>query len=250
MLSGVADPVAREAAAPTLPDLDTDSVSLENASVLQVLCEVVNDNAELLPPALHPTVPGIVNWGVYDFPDSPWGAFRMAQTRIECRSGTRPRGFLVSGVIDNGAAREALETRWGYQLTAGEIDFRRGYDGVEVVVRSPDGDPMLSLGLRAPVRLPPGVVQFVTSIHPARTPRGYRLLQVDLRHNMERAERGEPSIELFDAAAWGDARIAPAYPVSACICLGTVVLPRLRFLCKPDQIAFTGTEVIAADSAG
>ena len=247
MLSGVADPAARESEAPTLSDLDTEPISLEGASVLQVLCEVANDNAELLPPALHPTVPGIVNWGVYDFPDSPWGAFRMAQTRIECRSGTRPRGFLISGVIDNAAAREALEARWGYQLTAGEIELRRGYDGVEVAVRSQSGEPMLSLGLRAPVRLPPEVVQFVASIHPARTPRGYRLLQVDLRHGLERAERGEPLVEWFDAAAWGEARIAPVYPVSACICLGAVVLPRLRFLCKPDQIAFTGTEVIAVE---
>ena len=158
------------------------------------------------------------------------------------------RGFLISGVVDNEAARQALETRWGYHLTTAAIDFRRGYDGVEVAVRGPGGEPLLSLGLRAPVRLPPEVVQFVSSIHPAHTPRGYRLLQVDLRHDVERAERGEPLVEWFDAEAWGEPRLAPVYPVSACICLGSVVLPRLRFLCKPDQIAFTGTEVIAAES--
>lgn len=245
MLSGIADPAAREAGAPSLPDLGTEEVILEGASVLQVLYEVANDNAELLPPALHPTVPGIVNWAVYDVPDSPWGAFRLAQTRIECRSGTRPRGFLISGVIDNDNAREALETRWGYGLASGQIDFRRGYDGVDVGVRTRAGEPCLALGLREPVRLPAEVVQFVSSLHPAQTPRGYRLLQVDPRHNVHRAERGDPRVELFDAEAWGEARIEPVYPVSACICLADVVLPRLRFLCRPGEIAFTGTEPIA-----
>jgi hypothetical protein len=245
MLSGIANPEAREAGAPRLIDLGTEEVNLPGASVLQVLCELANDSAELLPPALHPTLPGIVTWGVYDFPESPWGAFRLAQTRIECRSGTRPRGFLVSGVIDNDAAREALQSRWGYLLAAGQIDFRRGYDGADVGVRSRDGQPMLALGLRAPVRLPEDVVQFVASIHPVHTPRGYRLLQVDPRHSLQRAERGDPGVECFDAEAWGEARIEPVYPISASICLADVRLPRLRFLCRPGEIAFTGTEPIA-----
>lgn len=245
MLSGVADPGAREAGAPSLTSLGTEPVLLEGVSALQVLCEVTNDNAELLPPALHPTVPGVVTWLVYDVPDSPWGAFRLAQTRIECRSGTRPRGFLVSGVIDNDEAREALTARWGYQLASGRVDFRRGYDGVDVGVLSSDGEPILGLGLREPVPLPQEVVQFVASLHPARTPRGYRLLQVDPGHAVHRAERGSPVIELFDAQAWGEARLQPTYPISAAICLADVTLPRLRFLCRPGEMAFTGTEPIA-----
>lgn len=245
MLSGIADPGACEAGAPRLADLGTGEVGFEGVSVLQVLCEVANDTAELLPPALHPTLPGVVSWLFYDVPDSPWGALRLVQTRVACRSGTRPRGLLISGVIDNDAAREALESRWGYQLALGRIDFRRGYDGIDVGVRDGAGEPILALGLRAPVMLPPDVVQFVSSIHPVRTPRGYRLLQVDPRHEVHRAERGDPVVELFDSAAWGEARLQPVYPISAAICLADVTLPRLRFLCRPDEMAFTGTERIA-----
>jgi hypothetical protein len=242
MLMGAADPEAWREGAPKMSALTTEPVSFRGASVLQVLCEVENDNAELLPPALHPTLPGVVGWQVYDFPESPWGAFRLAQTRIECRSGTRPRGLLVSGVIDNAAAREALTARWGYRLHAGEIDFRRGYDGVEVVVGGPQGDPILVLGLQDPVLLPPDVVQFVSSVHPAETPNGYRLVQVEPRYQVNRAERGDPVIELFDAEAWGESRIAPVYPISAALCLTDVTLPTLRFLCRPGELAFTGTE--------
>ncbi len=242
MLVGVADPEARRVGAPTMPDLATGSITFLGASVLQVLCEVANDNAEILPPALHPTLPGVVGWQVYDCPESPWGAFRLAQTRIECRSGTRPRGFLISGVVDNDGAREALADRWGYRLRAGEIDFRRGYDGVQVTVGSPEGDPLLILGLQDPVLLPPDVIQFVSSVHPAETPNGYRLVQVDPRYEVQRAERGDPVIELFDAGAWGEDQIVPVYPISAAICLADVTLPRLRFLCRAGELAFTGTE--------
>lgn len=245
MLVGTADPEARRAGAPEIPDLGTAAVALEGVSVLQVLCEVANDNAELLPPALHPTLPGVVAWLVYDVPDSPWGPFRLAQTRIECRSGTRPRGFLVSGLIDNERAQDALAARWGYRLQTGEVDFRRGYDGVDVLVQDAEAEPILSLGLRQPVLLPPGVVQFVSSVHPASTPRGYRLVQVDPRHEVHRAERGEPDVALFDGEAWGEPRLAPAYPISAAICLADVTLPKLRFLCRPGEMAFTGTEPIA-----
>ena len=128
-----------------------------------------------------------------------------------------------------------------------------GADGKPVVRHNrlnPLGDgaeyePILALGLREPMRLPPEVLQFVSSMHPAHTPQGYRLVQVDPRHTVHRAERGVPVIELFDAEAWGEARIEPVYPISASICLADVALPRLRFLCRPGEMAFTGTESIA-----
>jgi hypothetical protein len=246
MLVGVSDPEARRPRAPAMPSFAAEAVRLEGASVLQVLCEVSGGTAELLPPALHPTQPGVVAWQVLDCPHSPWGTFRLAQTRIECRSGTRPRGFLVSGVSDNEEARQALERGWGYALSPGEIGFRRGYDGVEIKVSSRTGDPMLWIGLREPVLLPPDVVQFVSSVHPAETPLGFRLVQVDPRFEVQRAERGEPRVDLFDGDAWGDERIRPAWPISAAICLAHVTLPPVRFVCRPDELAFTGTEAVSA----
>ena len=78
----------------------------------------------------------MVAWLVYDCPESPWGPFRLAQTRIECRSGTRPRGLLVSAICNNPVAGRALAEGWGYRWEPGEIDFRRGYDQVRSVVHS------------------------------------------------------------------------------------------------------------------
>jgi hypothetical protein len=70
-------------------------------------------------------------------------------------------------------------------------------------------------------------------------------VQVDPRHDVQRAERGEPEIAAFDAEAWGEGRLLPVHPISAAICLADPILPRLRFLCRPGEMAFTGTELIA-----
>ena len=79
-------------------------------------------------------------------------------------------------------------------------------------------------------------------MHLARTPRGVRLVQVDPTFVVQRAERGRPHLSAFDAAAWGDARIVPAHPVSASIAIAEVTLPKLRYLCRPEVWAFDGTE--------
>jgi hypothetical protein len=139
-----------------------------------------------------------------------------------------------------------LTARWGFRLATGEIDFQRGYDVVRAIVRSADGRPLLSLALRDPSMLPPGAVQFVSGVHPADTPSGFRLVQVDTLHEVHRAERGEPVVEAFDAGAWGEEGIVPTQPISASICHADVTLRQLRFVCRPGEIAFVGTETVAA----
>lgn len=244
MQIGTADPEHHAAGAPTLADFTRSPVLLEDVEVFQVLWEIKSGGAcELLPPALHPTIPAVLGWLVYRCPQSPWGAFTLAQSRLECRSGTRPRAFLISGVIDNEAAGEALASGWGYRLDIGELDFRRNYDGVTLRVGR-DGRSILEVGMRGSDLLPPDVIQFVSGLHPAHTPNGYRLVQADAVHKLTRAERGEAYLDLFDSAAWGEARIEPHYPISAAVGIGSVTLSKLRYVCKPGELAFTGTETL------
>ncbi len=242
MLQGTGSVAEFEKGAPTMESLDTEALTFANAEVMQVLCEIYSDDVcDLLPPALHPTLPPVVCWSVYRFPETEWGEVRLAQTRIECRSGLRPRALLVSAVTDNPAAGRALQTRFGFRVRNGVVGIRRSYDEIRAEVEI-DGELVLDVGLRDPGRLEPSVVQFVSSVHPATTPRGFRLVQVDLTHTLERAERGDPSVEEFEAEAWGDDRIQPAYPISAIFGMGEVTLPKLRYVCRPEVMAFEGTE--------
>jgi hypothetical protein len=247
MLVGSSDPDERAEHAPTLESFGTDSLTLPDANVLQVICEIDSEPmCEMLPPALHPTLPPAVSWLVYDCPETPWGEMRLAQTRIECRSGTRPRALLSHAICNNELAATALEQRWGYSVGTGVIEFRRSYHEVHCRVdienENFEDETVLEIGLRNPQPLEVGNIQFVAGMHPVNTPRGYRLLQCDPVHAEAEAQYGSPVVEEFEAEAWGDDRIEPVFPVSAAFCKAAITLPKLRFLCRPGEMAFSGTE--------
>jgi hypothetical protein len=242
MLLGRARPETLAQDGPTLRDLTAPATALEDVQTLHVLCEFSSGLAErLLPPALHPTMPGVVGFMVQRVGSSPWGGFAMAQTRIQCRSGVRPRGFLVAAVIDNAAAATALSSQWGFRVLAGEVRLRRFYDQIRAGV-SIGGSVVLAVGLRDPEPLQPSDVQYVANMNLAETARGLRLIQVDPSFTVARAERGEPLIEAFDGEAWGVPELEPTYPISASLTVGSMTLPQLRYLCRPDVWAFDGTE--------
>lgn len=242
MLQGTADPNQLARRVPALSRLDTEPLVLEEVETFQLLSEIDTGTvASLLPPGLHPTLPGVVNWSVQRVGTSPWGEFHLAQTRIECRSGLRPRVYLVSAVCDSVPAAAALAERWGYTVATGSVDLDRHYDRIDARVAIA-GTTILSLVLHDPEPLRPGDVQYMASMNLARTPRGLRLVQVDPDFEVVRAERGRPEILAFDAAAWGSADLRPVYPISASLTVGRMTLPRLRFLCQPDRLAFDGTE--------
>jgi len=244
MLIGTADIDHLGTHAPTMDSLDTDSVTLEQVEILHVTYEIDAAAREaLLPPALHPTNPPLVTWLFYRCPAGPLGCFTMAQTRIECRSGVRPRAFLMSSVVDDSSARTALCARWGFPSRAGTVELRRYYDSVAGTV-SIDGHVILDVAIADPHPIDESDVQYVANMNPARTPAGFRLVQVDPSYRVHRAERGQPRLAHFDAAAWGDKRLRPVYPVSASIAVADVTLPRIRFVCRPDVWAFDGTEAV------
>jgi hypothetical protein len=245
MLIGTANIDELAARAPVMETLDVgEPVVCEQADVLQVLYEIATPQRDaMLPPALHPTDPPIVTWLFYRCPASPWGSFAMAQTRIECRSGLRLRAFLVSAVVDNAIAAAALGQRWGFILQAGRIELQRYYDSTRAAVIS-NGTTILDILVSDPEPLSAADLQYVANMNLAHTSHGVRLVQVEPRYQVHRVERGRPRLLAFDGAAWGDARIQPVYPVSASLAVADITLPRIRFVCRPDVLAFEGTEAV------
>ena len=134
-----------------------------------------------------------------------------------------------------------LATRFGYPLRSAEVRLRRFYDEVtgNVVL---DGRTILELAARDAVPLSPGDVQYTASMHLAHTPNGLRLLQVEPEPHLQRAERVTPRVVSFEPGAWGDAGIRPTLPVAASIVVGTMKIPAVRYVCRPDVLAFDGTE--------
>ncbi len=245
MLVGTADIEELAARSPVIDSLGHEAAAWQEAEVLQVMYEIATPHREaLLPPALHPTDPPIVTWLFYRCPASPWGPFAMAQTRIECRSGLRLRAFLVGAAVDNPAAADALRKHWGYATGTGQVELHRYYDCTHAAVVM-NGRAVLDIMVADPDPLSPADVQYVANVNLARTPRGLRLVQVEPRYQIHRVERGRPRLQAFDAAAWGDARLQPVYPVSASLAVADISIPRIRFVCRADVLAFDGTEAVS-----
>ncbi len=252
MLVGTADPKRFEKDAPTITAFAGESLELRDCIFLQALCEVESGPmCEMLPPALHPTLPPVVGWSAFEASDSEWGAFRLAQLRIECRSGLRPRGLLVGCVVDAGdsgdseRAARALAARFGFRCVVGEVQLARAYDETRLRVAR-GGRSFVDLVLRKPERIGETDTQFVSSLHPAQTPHGFRLVQVDIEYAVKRAERGRLEIAAFDAAAWGEDRVRPTLALPGVVGRADVSIRPIRFVCRADILAFQGTESVAA----
>ena len=244
MLVGTADPARFEKDAPTLSRFDAAALELRDCVFVQALSEIESEGmCAMLPPALHPTLPPVVGWSAFEVPDSEWGAFRFAELRIECRSGLRPRGLLVGCVVDSEAARRGLEERFGFRAVLGEVQIARAYDETRLRVTRA-GRTWLELSLRAPERLGEADTQFVSSLHPAHTPLGFRLVQVDVEHAVKRAERGRLDLVHFDAAAWGEPAIRPTLALPGVVGRADLSIRPIRFVCRADILAFQGTESI------
>jgi hypothetical protein len=246
VLTGTADPEALARGAATLASFGTEPVKLLRVETLQIASEFERAGSDaLLPPALHPTRPPVATWLVQRAPDSPWGPFAMAQCRIACRSGLRPRAFLRGGFVDNEEARAQLAARWGYSLEPGEPRLARGYH--EIVARVTLGDrEVFAAALRDPTPLRGSDLYYVANVNLAQTPHGLRLVQVDPDFEVERAERGRPLLHRFAAEAWCCAGVRPSDPISASFTVAAVTLPALRYVCRPDVPAFAGTERVDA----
>lgn len=244
MLVGTADPARFEKDAPVLGSFDAPGLELADCGFLQALCEIESEPmCAMLPPALHPTLPPVVGFRAFAVEHSPWGAFRLAELRIECRSGLRPRGLQVGCVVDSEAARRGLAERYAHRGVLGEVEIERAYDAARLRVRRGSAC-WLDLVIRAPERLGEADTQFVSSLHPAQTPRGFRLVQVDVEPRPLRAERGRIELRAFDAAAWGEPAIRPSWMLPGVVGRADVAIRPIRFACRADVLAFQGTETV------
>lgn len=242
MLTGTADPEVLAGRAPVMDALDAPPAAFAGVEVLQATFEMpAAVRQTTLPPALHPTNPPLLVLLAWRVSDSPWGPFSMAQARVSCRSGVRPRGFVAGCVVDNPVAAAALAASWGLPARAGAVVLERAYHAVTLRVETGSATAAELVAVN-PDPLSPGDVQYTVTMTLAHTPRGVRLVQLEPEYRVDRVERVRPRLGRFEGSAWGEAGLDPVHPVSATIAAGDVTIPALRYVCRPDVLAFEGTE--------
>jgi hypothetical protein len=228
----------------TLESFATEAVTLPGAEVVQALFEIrVGGRQRSLPSGLHPTNPPTFILQFWSCPDSPWGPFRMAQGRVGCRSGLRPRGLVQGCIVDNPTAMEALRARWGFPAQLGDVTVRRGYD-IVTAAAVVAGRTLVELTGLDPEPLGADDIAYTTTVALAETPRGPRLVQIDTDIAPARAERVRPRLDAFITDGWVHESVEPYHPVSASVAVADVTIQRLRFVSKPEELAFSGTEPV------
>ncbi|MDA8045213.1 MAG: acetoacetate decarboxylase family protein [Actinomycetota bacterium] len=240
MLSGTASLDALAARAPVMPSLEPEPAVFEDTEVLQAAFEMsYASRGAGLPPGLHPTTPPLMVVLVWRVPGGQWGPFTLCQARISCRSGVRPRGFVAACVTDSEQAATALSSGWGFPCRVGSVRLERAYDCVSL-----DAGPALGLTGLDPDPLHPGDVQYTVTTTLAHTPRGLRLVQVEPEYDLRRVERVRPRMDHFAPDRWAAPGLDPRHPVTATIGVGTLSIPRLRYVSRPEVPAFEGTEAV------
>lgn len=234
--------------APRMASIGAEPWAIETAEILQLAFEI-DDRAmvEILPPALHPTIPPTVLFTVARYPDSPAGPFTLAQTRIGCRAGVRPRGFLLHAYCDSDRACEALASGWGYACTPGDVHLRRFHDRIVGTVVS-DGSEILRVALVDPEPISGADIQYVANMNLTRVSDadGERLalVQVDPEYRFHRAERGRPQLDTFAREAWRAEGVDPVYPIIASFAVADTGFPQIRYVCDVDRPAIAGTRKV------
>jgi hypothetical protein len=248
MLVGTADVAAlvRAQATATIERFAAEPIELADVACFQLTAEMRKSAREaVLPPSLHPTIPPALSLQVWSVAGSPWGAFRLAIARVSCRSGVRARGFTTAAFVSSRDACEGLRATFGFPARVAEVELRRGYDGVDVAATF-ESRRILALTAIDPEPLDRSDVQYTGTLNLAHTPLGLRLVQVEADHEASRVERLAARLHAFEPVAWGDARLVPVHVVSSSLALEHVVLPPVRFVCRADELAFTGTESVVA----
>lgn len=247
MLRGTADPESLAAGAATLDDFATPAAELTGVTLFQAMFEISVDGREsTLPPGLHPTNPPTVVVQALTAEDSPWGPFSLGQVRVGCRSGLRPRGFVLAAVCDSPVASDQLARRWGFACTTGTVALHRHYDEVVASMSLPGRpEPVLVLRGLDPVPLAPGDVSHSDTLNLAHTPNGLRLVQVETELHIERVERLRPRLETT-GAPWPHPDIEVTHPISATVSVGSLAFEPIRFVCRSEVLSFEGTENVGA----
>ncbi len=229
-----------------MPNFSTDTWELPRAGILQVMYEIRQEAmVSLIPSALHPTIPPTIVFCLTHAPTSSVGPFTMAEVRVGCRAGGRPRGFVARCYVDTEAAANELRSRWGYPAEVAEVKLRTGYDRHRGTVVS-GGTTILEVALQNPEPINGGDIQYLPAVHVARIARDgaeiTRIVQVDPDYVFHKADRGKPLMLEFDPAAFGVEGADAWWPVSASYAVADITMPHIRYVLDPTKPAIEGVE--------
>jgi hypothetical protein len=242
---GTLDVKELAATAPNVDGYGTEPLSLKNAQVLNITSEISAIGSDaLLPPSMNPSIPPYIVCTVMVCPESPWGPFTTGELRLVGRAGFRPRAITFKTYIDNPKAAVELARRWGFPVAPGTTHVSVRHERIVVTIDNDKGRRMLEAEMIDREGISGSDIQYIASMHLAhnRADGKLVLVHVDPVYVFSKVERGHSHFMQIDQAAWGTkGLITPTNPIISTYAQCEVILPKIRFICDPNQNALTST---------
>lgn len=244
---GTLDVDAAVAAAPHVLGGDTPRWDLPDATLVQVNWEIADAPAlDLTPPACHPSIPPYASFFGGRYPESPVGAFSLAQVRIVVRAGIRPRAVCLGAVCDNAAAVEMLRSVWGFPVVHGDVEVSARHDRT-LVAASVAGRDVIEMVLPRVETIGGSDLMTFDNLHVVRygPDEEGAILQVDPEYTIHKAERAVPRLSLPDPEALGmRGRLVLTDPIVGFVIHADTDLVPIRFRMDPRVLAIHGTRKV------
>jgi len=209
----------------------TEEVALQNVQVHYALFEVpMQVTLECLPASLHPAIPAHLGMTFWRCDSGPLGAFECAWVGLACRTGIKPRHLIQAAYVTRADVGDWLQHRYGFDFQLADVHYRETYDRLQGRILH-NGHTVLDTVTTQmqPVVGASAAVKYSPALNPARVNEQSLLVQMEASYAFKRVIRGTPQVLTFDAAALGDARIAPQYPMSGTHALVDITLHAPRF---------------------
>jgi hypothetical protein len=246
---GTLDVAALRAGLPVVTTLAHQSWRCEATEVLNFVYEIDDRSGlDLIPGALHPTIPLYANLMLLRHATSPAGPFALAELRIVSRAGMHQGGYTTGGFCDSDQAIAFLRERYGWPLRHGEVSIQRKHYAVLGSVVA-GGEPVFEGWLEKAEAISPGDLLYPVSLHLALVDGAPRLIQAEPLYAPERAERGTPRVQRFDATAFGERRVRFTNPLPATWTRGAYEMRPVRWVMDPEQPAVVGATRVLDKSA-
>jgi hypothetical protein len=225
---------------------DAESFSVDNVDILAFTYEIdIQRGFGTTPKALHPSIPSYCQIVLRRHPDGPFGAFNVAELRVNARAGTHYLAYCIGSFTDSDKALTFFRERYGAPMQRADVQLETRYYGVvgTVVVGT---KAIFDAVLEKPHYISGSDVLYTPNLNLARVGNETKLVHQEMEYVIGRAQRGATALKTFDAAAFGDANVVLRQPLPATIAQAKVTYTGVRYLVDPERPAMAGTETVAA----
>jgi hypothetical protein len=241
-LTGKGETAPFEVFAPQADIAIDQDVVLDETEISFCLFELsVEDVLKVLPPSLHPSIPGMIGFLHYRVKEGPWGPFDLVLVGLLCRSGIKSRLMVTAAFTDSLEALQPLSGTWGFPLRHAALKLAVNYDRVRSTVTL-DDKLLLDFEVEHPIALTGagGSVRYPQPFNVARRGGELAFLQVDASYGFERVARGRPRISHCDPSLVGGLETTSVFPVAGTLSQAKFTLHPLRFVASTTITAEDG----------